>query len=350
MDFVFSDEQRQLQESIRSFMMTEISPELLRELWDTDSGRSDAIYGKLARQGITGLSVPVDAGGLGGGELDWILMNRELGYYAVPDSLYLTAQLAVGLLNGLPEQSKIRKEWLPKVAYGEARIAVGHPVNPFIADAHCAHLLLLHHDGEVHAVKPSSVKVTLNPSLDPSRRLYTVDWAPSVKTRIADGATGAALWDDMLERGTLATAAQLLGLSQRMLDLSVDYAAQRRQFGKPIGSFQAIKHQLSNVALKIEFAKPVAYRAAYALAHRQPNREVFASHAKLAAAEASWLAARSSIQIHGAYGYTWDADLQIFAKRAWVLDAAWGNRSFHKARIADGLLRGKQPAGPGHTF
>lgn len=350
MNFAFSDDQLRTRNTIRSFMMTEIFPELLRELWETDSGRSDNIYGKLARQGITGLSVPAESGGLGGDEVDWILINQELGYYAVPDSLHLTAQLAGGLLSALPTKSSVRKEWLPRVAYGEARIAVGHPINPFVADAHCAHLLLLHHEGEVHAVRPNAIKATLNPSIDPSRRLFQVEWTPSVKTRIADAATGSSLWDEMLERGSLACAGQLLGLTQRMLDLAVDYADQRRQFGKPIGTFQAIQHQLTNIALQLEFAKPVAYKAAYAFAHRLPNREVFSSHAKLAAADVAWLAARSGIQIHGANGYTWDSDLQIFAKRAWAIDAAWGTRAFHKARVADALLRGKQPIGPGHTF
>lgn len=350
MKFAFTDEQRQRQQAIRSFMMTEVPPELLRSLWETESGRSDDLFGKLARQGVAGLSVPVESGGLGGDELDWILMNKELGYYAVPDTLYMTGQIAVGLLNGLPASSSVRQEWLAKIAYGESRIAVGHPVAPFVADAHCAQLLLLHHDGEIHAVRPDAVKLTHNPSVDPSRRLYEVDWTPSDATRIADAETGVRIWDDAVERGTLATAGQLLGLTQRMLDLSVDYAALRKQFGKPIGSFQAIKHQLANVALKLEFAKPVAYRAAYVFAHGLPNREAHASHAKLAALDAAWLAARSGIQIHGANGYTWDSDLQIFAKRAWALDAAWGSRGFHKARIADALLSGKLAAGPGHTF
>jgi alkylation response protein AidB-like acyl-CoA dehydrogenase len=158
------------------------------------------------------------------------------------------------------------------------------------------------------------------------------------------------LANDLLDRGALCVSAQLLGLAQRMLDLTVDYAAQRKQFGKPIGSFQAVKHQLADIVTKIEFAKPVLYRAANALAQSEGQRSVRISHAKIASADAGWFAARKAIQIHGAMGYTWEVDLQMFMKRAWVLDAAWGDRAFHKQRLADGLMRDDTLMGPGATF
>jgi alkylation response protein AidB-like acyl-CoA dehydrogenase len=130
----------------------------------------------------------------------------------------------------------------------------------------------------------------------------------------------------------------------------VDYAAQRKQFGKPIGAFQAVKHHLADVAVKIEFAKPVLYRAAYALQYGDPAAPVLVSHAKLACGDAAWMAARRSIQVHGAIGYTWEADLQMFMKRAWALDALWGDRSHHKARVAESILRDDARIGPGETF
>ena len=126
--------------------------------------------------------------------------------------------------------------------------------------------------------------------------------------------------------------------------------AQRRQFGKPIASFQAVKHHLADVAVQIEFAKPVLFQAAYALQHGDPLTSVCVSHARLALADTALLAARKGIQVHGATGYTWDADLQIFMKRAWALDAAWGTRAFHKARIAEHVLRTQAPIGARDTF
>ena len=154
----------------------------------------------------------------------------------------------------------------------------------------------------------------------------------------------------MLNRAALATSAQLLGLAQRMLDLGIDYSAQRKQFGKPVGSFQAVKHHLADVAVKIEFARPVVHRAAYALSRLDPRQSVLVSHAKLAAGEAALLAARRSLQVHGAMGYTWETDLQMFMKRAWALDAAWGDRAFHKTRIASHIFADGSTVGPGATF
>ena len=135
-----------------------------------------------------------------------------------------------------------------------------------------------------------------------------------------------------------------------MLDLSVDYVAQRKQFGRPIGSFQAVKHHLADVLTKIEFAKPVLYRAADRLRRGHPDRAAHISHARLAAGEAAWLAARHGIQVHGAMGYTWEVDLQMFMKRAWALDAAWGDRGFHKTRVADFVLAEGAPLGPGRSL
>ena len=294
--------------------------------------------------------MPEEFGGIGLGDLDWVLINQELGYYAIPDSLSDTAYLAAWLLNRLSSDVSLKKKWLPKIASGAARIAVGHPVNPFVADAQLADLLLLWRDDEVHAVPREQVKLGFNPSIEMSRRLYQVEWTPSDATRVAPARIGKDLWEGVLNRAALAVSAQQLGLAQRMLDLGIDHAAQRKQFGKPIGSFQAVKHHLADVAVKIEFAKPVVFRAAQSLATGAPGVSVQVSHAKLAAGDAAWSSARQSMQVHGAMGYTWEADLQMFMKRAWALDAAWGDRAFHKTRVAQHILAEGAALGPGETF
>jgi len=350
MDFTFTDDQLTFREAVSRFLMTEAAPERLREIWDTDTGRSPELRKNIAEQGLTALSVPEDCGGLGMDDVAWALMTQELGYYALPDSLADAAYVAAGLITALPAGTASREEWLGRVAEGSIRIAVGHPVNPLVADANPADLLLLADGDAVHAVPRAQVEIEANPSVDLSRRLARVRWTPATVTLIADGETGRALWAQTLNRGVLSAAGQLLGLAQRMLDLSVDYVAQRKQFGKPIGSFQAVKHHLADVATKIEFAKPVLYRAAYALAHGEAGADARVSHAKLACGEAAWLAARHGIQVHGAMGYTWEVDLQMFMKRAWALDASWGDRGFHKARVADAILVEGAALGPGHTF
>ncbi len=350
MDFTFDDQQLAFRDAIRKFLMVEAAPEWLREIWETKSGRSTDLRAKLADQGLTAISVPESHNGMGLGDLDWVLAQQELGYYAIPDSLNDTAYLAVHLLKGLAPNHRLATEWLPKIASGNARIAISHPVNPLTADAENADLLLLWHEHEVHAIKPSQARLTANESIDLSRRLYRVEWTPGDGSRVCDAHAGRPLWDGVLNRAGVALAAQLVGLAARMLDLGVDHSANRKQFGKPVGSFQAVKHHLADVAVKIEFARPVVFRAAYALHKNDPLRAVHVSHARLAAGEAARLAAKHSIQVHGAMGYTWEADLQMFMKRAWALDASWGDRSFHKARVAAHVLGQDAALGPAQTF
>lgn len=354
MEFTFTQDQLAFRDAVSRFLMTEAPPEMLREIWETDTGRSPQLRAKIAEQGLTALSVPEAEGGLGLGDIDWSLMTQELGYYAIPDSLTDTAYIATGILAALPADHPVRAAWLPRVVDGSARIAVGHPINPWVTDAHLADLLLLPHatpDGlQVHAVPGNAVQVSSQRSIDASRRLCTVQWQAGDATCIADGPKGQALWDETLARGALSTAGQLVGLAQHMLDITVDYAGQRKQFGKPIGAFQAVKHHLSDVFTQIEFAKPVLYRAAAALACGGADLSARVAHAKLVCGEAALTAARKGIQVHGAMGYTWEVDLQMFMKRAWALNAAWGDRAFHQERLSGALIASDALLGAGATF
>lgn len=355
MDFTFTEDQIALRDTISRFFMTEAAPEFLREIWETPSGRSAQLWNKIAEQGLMGLSVPEADGGMGMGDVDWALLQQELGYYCLPDVVSETAYVAVGMLSALPEGHAARTQWLPKIAAGECRVAVAHPVNRYVADAEGADVLLLPHATaqgvELHVVLRQQCILSAVKSYDTSRRISRVQWTPSAATCAADAVQGQRIWDMALERGALAAGAQQLGLAQRMLDLSVDYAAQRKQFDKVIGSFQAVQHHLADIVTKIEFAKPVLYRAFYALQHGEKDLSVRVSHAKLQCSEASGCAARNGLQVHGAMGYTWEVDLQMFMKRGWVLESVWGDTTFHKDRLTQGLLRSSNaPAGPGASF
>lgn len=350
MDFTFTEDQLAFREAISRFLMTEAPPEMLREIWETDDGRSAELRSKMAEQGLTALCVPEAQGGLGMDDIAWALLTQELGYYAIPDSLADTAYVAASLLRDMHDDSPLRSVLLEGIAAGGSRIAVGHPVNHFVADAHMADVLLLERGGSLYAVERAAIDLEHNRSIDSSRRLCRVSWNPDTAIRLADAEQARQLWAATLNRGALAVAGQSLGLAQRMLDLSVDYVVQRKQFGKPIGSFQAIKHHLADVASKIEFAKPVLYRAAHAVARGDEGSAVHVSHAKLACCEAAALAARHGIQVHGAMGYTWEVDLQMFMKRAWALDSSWGDRAFHNSRVAAAILADGAPVGPQYTF
>lgn len=140
------------------------------------------------------------------------------------------------------------------------------------------------------------------------------------------------------DRAALGAAAQLNGLAARMIEMTVAYVKDRNQFGVPVGSYQAVKHHLANAHLKVEYARPVAYRAAYALTHREADASRDVSFAKVYANEAAALAAKAALQCHGAIGYSFEYDLHLWMKRVWVLQAAWGTTAFHRARVADAIL------------
>jgi alkylation response protein AidB-like acyl-CoA dehydrogenase len=337
MRFQFTEDQRKFQESVRSFLQKECTPALIRALWRTETGRSPDLWAKLAELGVLGLLAPEEYGGLGMDEVDLVLLLEEAGRAALPEPLLETAAVGVPLLVGLGS-SALCEQWLPQVIAGEAILTVGHEVNPFVTDAHVANLLLLPHGDEVHAVPRQRVSVEAQPCNDPSRRLFRVDWTPSAATRGAQGDHARRLLAAALDRAALACAAQQLGICQQMTDMAIRYAAQREQFGKPIGSFQAIKHMLANVVVRLEFARPVVYRAAYSVAHDTATRSVDVSHAKLAASQAAVFGAKVAMQVHGAIGYTWEQDLQIWMKRAWALDIAWGTGAWHRKRVASAVL------------
>jgi alkylation response protein AidB-like acyl-CoA dehydrogenase len=177
-----------------------------------------------------------------------------------------------------------------------------------------------------------------------------VDWSAGPRSRVASGNYGARLWRATLNRGALGAAAQLAGLAQGMIERAVAYSADREQFGRPIGSFQAVKHLLADCATRLEFARAPLYRSAYTVGVAAQRADYAISHAKVATGEAALLAARNAMQVHGAMGYTWECDLQIWMKHAWALDKAWGDVGFHKNRVHQWLLQDGALTGPEHSF
>ena len=344
MRFSFGADQLLFRDSLREFLEKECPPELVCGLAQSESGRSPELWQKLAELGVVGALVPERSGGTGLSELDFVLLQEEAGRAALAEPLVESAAVAVPLLRDLG--GELAEKWLQRAAAGEARLAVGHPLNPFVADAHHADLLLLPHDGGLFALPGERVSLTRQPSSDDAARLYRVDFTPSPDLRVADGARADELLADLLDRGALACAAQLLGAGRRLVELAVAYATQREQFGVPIGSFQAVKHMLANVQVELEFARPVVYRAAWAVARRTAQRSVDVSQAKFAAGEAALRAARTSLQVHGAIGYTYEQNVHVWMKRAWHLESQFGTRSYHRARVAAAVIDGEHPIGP----
>ncbi len=336
--FDFTDDQRMFRDNLRAFLDKECTPAFVRSLWDTPTGRSPELWAKLGELGILGLTVPESHGGLGMDEIDLVLLLEETGRAVLPAPIVETVAVAAPLLAALGGEHA--QTWLPRIASGEAIVAVGHPGSPVIADAHVADVMLLERDDGLHMVGADAAETVAQACSDASRRLFTVDFTPTPDTRVAEGESCRTLRDEAFDRGALGVAAQQVGIAQRMVEIAVTYAGQREQFGQPIGAFQAIKHMLASVQVKIEFARPRVYRAAHAVARGEASRSIDVSQANAAASDAALLAAKTALQVHGAIGYTWEVDLHLWMKRAWALEAAWGSRRWHRRRIAGAVLDG----------
>jgi alkylation response protein AidB-like acyl-CoA dehydrogenase len=344
MRFHFTEDQLLLRDTVHDFLQAECTPEQIRTLWESETGRSPEFWSSLAEVGVPGLLVPEEYDGMGMDEIDLVLLLEETGRVGLAEPVIATAAVGVPLLCGLSSK-QLGERWLRGVAAGEVLLAVGHAGSPFVSDAHVAELLLLSHQDEIHAIPRQDVSLTHQPANDPSERVFSVQWKALAETRVAQGDEARRLQAAALDRGALGCAAQQLGVAQRLVEMTVEYACQRKQFGKPIGSFQAIKHMLANVQVRLEYARPVVYRAAHSVARGSEHRAVDVSMAKSAASETALLAAKVALQVHGALGYTWEQDLHIWMRRAWSLEAAWGSGAWHRARVAETLLDGDAQAG-----
>lgn len=337
MRFAFTDEQLLFRDTVRDFLSKECQPEQVRYAWVDDSGRLPDVWAALADMGVIGLTVPEAHGGLGLGELDLVLLLEETGRVALPEPVVETTAVAVPLLCEVGSPA-LQAHWLPAVASGNAVIAVGVVGTPFVLDADTADLVILERDDRLFAVPGERLSLEAQPSVDGSRRLFSVDWHAADEIALAEGADGWHAVNAAFDRGALGTAAQLVGLADHLLQVTVDYVKQREQFGVPVGSFQAIKHQLADALLQLEFAKPVVYHAAYAMALDLDTRSRDVSMAKYYASVAASDVARKALQCHGAIGYTVEYDLHLWMKRVWALAASWGDAAYHRERVALSIL------------
>jgi hypothetical protein len=336
LDFAFTPEQLSFRDIVRALLRRECTPARVRDAWSREDGRVPGLWEALAELGVPGMLAPEVDGGLGMTDLDLVLLLEEHGRFAAPEPVTDTAAVAVPLLREVGGAASER--WLRPVAAGAIGVALGLAGAPFVAGADAARLLLLESDGEVHALEHTEVTLEPQPSVDGARRLSRVTWTPSASTRIAAGPVSLRALADARDRAAVGTAAELIGLARQMLDVTVAHAKTRHQFGKPIGSFQAVKHHLADALIAVEMAAPSVYRAAYSLAHAARDRSVHASMAKALASDAAWLTARKALQCHGAIGYAFEGDLHLWMKRTWALATAWGDAASHRARVAATLF------------
>lgn len=344
MRFALTDDQVAFRDAVRDLLVKECPPEVVRAAWPlhqeaerragqgagvgarASAERVDAVWHALADMGVLGLLVPEGGGGLGLDDVTAVAVLEETGYAAVPLPVVETVCVAAPLLH-----TGERREETTAVMNGDALATASHAPGlvPFAATARWAVIadvvspkLISLHPAHVESVA----------SVDGSRRIGRID-AGSGDPLDVDRATIVVA----CERAALGTAAQLIGLSRRMLDITVAYVGERTQFGAPVGSFQAVKHHLADARLQLEFAAPAVRAAAWSLATQQPTAARDVSIAKALASDGARVVARAALQSHGAIGYTVEYDLHLYFKRAYALAAAWGDAAWHRNRVADAI-------------
>jgi alkylation response protein AidB-like acyl-CoA dehydrogenase len=337
MRFAFTEDQELSRRSLRELLERSCTPAMLRAAWESDTGRVPELWERLAEFGVVGLLAPEAHGGMGLTEVDLVLLLEESERAALPEPLLETSAVGIPLLVALAADPKAAA-LLGRAAAGKAIVAIGLESTPYISNAHVADSILLERADVAHLVPRERVQMVRQPSVDHSRRLFRISCRPDETTRIGSGKLVTQAFADASNRGALAAAAQLVGLGARLIEDTVEYAKTREQFGQPIGSFQAVKHQLVDAYLGLAFARPLLYRAAHSMAHGDPARATHVSAAKAFASDAASRAARVALQIHGAIGYSYEHDLHLWMKRVWALARAWGDANWHRNRVGTDIL------------
>ena len=320
MKFSFTQDQRLFAEGLRDLLSKQCTPTHVREVWENQAGHLPDLWSRLAEMGVLSMLVPESQGGMGGTLVDAVLLFQELGRAAVPGPVLEHMAVAAPAL--------AHSQWAPALNDGTAIATLWVDTGPYVAHAQVADLVL-RNDAVITGYSSTDVH-----GIDGGRQLFTI--SGGLESAASAQVFGLPASDVM----ALASAAYLIGVSESMIEVAAEYARQREQFGKPIGSFQAVKHLMSDALLKVEFAKAPTYRAAWSASTGSPTALRDISMAKTLASEAAYRASRSTMQVHGGIGYTWEADLQLWMKKSWALMRAYGDATYHRRRIGASVLHG----------
>ena len=344
MNFLHTEDQLDLRDGAQEFLRGRCTVEALREL--KDKGSADlGLWSELAELGLLGFLASEENGGLGMDAVGFALIAEQAGYVAMPEPMTDIAGVSMPVLNALG-----RADLCAGIALGERRILPVHKVNPYVNQLLPTDQLMIFSQQQIRIVEASECQLSEIDSIDPLRRLSAVSADDSLGELISEGPQAAALSNLALHSGAIYTAAELLGLAEAMINMATEYAKERKQFGKPIGSYQAVKHHLSTALVALEFARPTVYRASADLVSCSSNTELSVAHAKIAASDAAIQAAEVAIQVHGGMGYTFEVDLHMWMKRSWALAGLWGDRNHHMNVLDKILFSDGHALGPSKTF
>jgi alkylation response protein AidB-like acyl-CoA dehydrogenase len=374
MNFGFSEEQELLRSTARKFFENECSSEVVRTLMETPEGMSPELWAKLAEQGWLGLIYPEAYDGMGLGMVDLVVLMEEMGRAVVPGPYFSTVLLGgLAILEAGSEAQK--KEWLPRIVAGEARVTLAwmepsallgpegvtlpaagrggrytlSGTKLFVHDAHTADAVVVAartaqglspEEGISLFLLPRQTRgleVTLLPTMDQTRKLCEVtltDVAVGADALLGPAGQGWPPLSRVLDRATVGLCAEMCGGAQRVLDMTVEYAKIRHAFGRPIGSYQGVKHKCADMLVDVENSKSITYYAAWAMDEGVSEGPLAVSMAKAYVSDAYRRVAANGIQLHGGIGFTWEHDLHLYFKRAKGSEFAFGDATYHRERVA----------------
>jgi len=345
MDFELSEDQLALRDGARELLDGLAPTTRVRTVVDAGGGIDDGLWKAMVEQGWTAVEVPEDRGGLGLGAVEVAVLLEEVGRHVAP-APFLSTLLAAGALARAGHA-----DWADRLAAGEAIGCVAwsrpgrggvraagdsltgrsDPV-PFAPSADVAVVAAESDDGPaLFAVELGERRPRREPAMDMTRELGWLQFDDTPAERVG----GADDVDAVLDRGAAFTSVEMLGGASRAMDMAVEYAKDRVQFGRPIGSFQAVKHRCADMLVDVEGMRSTAYWAAWCIGAQQDDVSVAASTAKIWCADASKRVMASSLQVHGGIGFTWEHDLHLFLKRAQLDQVSFGDAGFHRQRLAD---------------
>jgi alkylation response protein AidB-like acyl-CoA dehydrogenase len=370
MNFDFSDELKQLREQARKFLREKSPPAAVRRILEGPEPYDKPLWKEIAAMGWTAAAIPEEYGGAGPGHLGLCVLAEELGSALAPvpfsSSIYLAAE---AIIAGGSEAQK--KAWLPKLASGEAIGTLALAEGPGKADVRklrttlrggtlsgeklpvpdgdVADIAIVAAQGDrglalalVDMKAPGIARVALD-TIDPSRSHARITFDNAPAEPLGAAGTGEALLKRVQDRAAVLFAFEQVGGAQRCLEMARDYALERYAFGRPIGSFQAIKHKLADVYVATELARSNAYYGAWALERDAPELPVAAAAARISASDAFFLAAKENIQVHGGMGFTWEFDCHLYYRRAKLLSLALGSTRIWKDRLITQLETANAP-------
>jgi alkylation response protein AidB-like acyl-CoA dehydrogenase len=364
MQFGLSESQQILKDTARKFFANESPIAQVRKLMESDTAFDAALWQKLADQGFTGIIFPEEYGGMGLGIVELILLMEEAGYALLPGPLF-SSLFAGAVLHACGSDAQ-QKKYLSGICNGQARATVAflesnaswdaenlglsassgklNGTKLFVTDAASANFILVVTSGGVYLVEAKTPGVKIEPmkGMDLTRKIYSVQFSNTPAEKLSGNGAGLAR---ALNIATAALAAEMTGGMQRVLETTVAYAKTRKQFGKPIGIFQAVQHMCADMYLETESARSAAYYAAWALEENAPEAATSVSIAKMYASDAARTVGNRGIQVHGGMGFTWENDVHLYYRRAKASETMLGDAIFHRERIAKVVIDGKAEAG-----